>query len=106
MNRAEESLYLSMLQCRKHCYLEANRENLIKMQSIRSVRHRSQNAEKSSCFNALQTVGADAVIGSGESSRKHKYEIAVMQEGLGALWKQTEKGLQSISLQIRHKRDV
>jgi len=51
-------------------------------------------------------VGADAVIDSGEPSRKHKYEIAVMQECLGALWKQREKGLQSISTRIRLEREV
>lgn len=70
MNTADESLYLSMPRRRKQLYLEARSENLIKMQSIRSVRHRSYSAERNSCFDDLQTVGADADIGSGEPSRK------------------------------------
>lgn len=61
------------------------RENLIKMQSMRSVCPRSQSVKRSLLY-ALQTVGADAQTGSGESSRKHKYKIAVMQECAEASW--------------------
>lgn len=44
-------------------------------------------------------MGADAVTGFRESSRKHKYKIAVIQECLGALWQQRDKGSSQHSTQ-------
>ena len=89
MNSRTERLRASTCQCHNADATSTGRQrrrNLIKRQSVRSVRHRSPSVERSSCFTALQTVGADAATGSGESSRKHTYKIAVMQECLQASW--------------------
>lgn len=51
-------------------------------------------------------MGADAVTGFRESSRKHKYKIAVIQECLGALWQQRDKGSSQHSTKIRHLGNV
>lgn len=72
------------------------------MQWISSARHTSYKTERTSDFNVIKTVGADAGTGSSESSRKHKYKIAVIQECLGASWQQGNKGSSQRRTEIRH----
>lgn len=81
-------------------------EKLIKMWCISGARHTSYSTERRSAFYVLKTVGADAVTGSRESSRKHKYKITVTQECLGALWQREDKGSSQHSTKIRHQGKV
>lgn len=72
------------------------------MQWISSARHTSYSTERTSDFNVIKTVGADAGTGSSESSRKHKYKIAVIKECLGAPRQQGNKGSSQHRTEIKH----
>jgi hypothetical protein len=103
VNRVDDSVSLSMTLWKNTSPWKQRRK---KMQLIRKKCHRSFSAKRSCHFNALQTVGADAVIGSRESSRKHKYKTAVIQEHLGACGSRGKMGLHNISTKIRQQRSL